>query len=227
VNANGQSVGYCEGIPALEVPAQAFIWSSATGMQFLSPATPGAHCYAEALNDSGQVVGNCAILTELGSVVERFGFSWTSSDGMSEIRAPGSDNCWARFVNESGQVAGYDQIAGKPWSWTEQGGVLVIPGGGVGWNASPLGLTESGHVVGYTTSVSGSPQYAFAWRETEGTSLLYLQQGGNSYPRAWNANGQVSGYSVLNNSYYGFVWSPGRASNRSTQSPSVRRMRTR
>jgi hypothetical protein len=200
VNGQGQAAGYCNGNPD-----RAFIWSAGTGMQFLVPATAGAQCYAEGLNDSGQVVRNCV------SGSERFGFSWTSDVGMVEIRVQGSTNSYARHVNGSGQVAGQTAL-GQAWIWTEQDGISLIAGVNNGWSVGLLGLTESGHVIGYTTQVAptSGPQYAFAWRQGDGLSLLYLEQGANSYPRAWNAAGQVTGAAVRNNLWGAFVWTPGK-----------------
>ncbi len=194
VNARGQATGFCGN--------QSFIWSQAGGMTFLEPATPGALCYAEAISDPGQVVGNCV------NGFERFAFSWTAAGGMVEIRLEGTSNTYARLVNNAGQVGGDSGIGA--WAWTQQGGtVLIRPANG--WSTNLLGLTQSGHFVGYTTQLfpSTGVQHAFAWTAQQGLTPLVFANGGNSFPRDWSSNGQVVGFAIrADGAYRGFSWTP-------------------
>ncbi len=198
LNALGQVAGYCVGRGL----AQPFFWSQRLGFSFI-PQLPSNQCYAEALNDSAQVVGHCSI--NVGGRNEVRGFVWRSNQPLVALSIEGSLKTYPRAINNAGQIAGNSDVGA--WSTNAQRQIVKIEFG-QRVSSDYLALTESGHVIGFATSSSPSWQYAFVWKGGTGL-LLRHADGQNSFPRSWSPLGHVVGQAFDSNSQTrGFFWSP-------------------
>jgi probable HAF family extracellular repeat protein len=123
VNASGQVFGLST-IAGGE--NRAFLWTLAGGMTNLG-LLPG-HDYSEAnaVNDSGQVVGLSGSFAE--NVVHAF--SWTQAGGMIDLGTLGGTSSVAVAVNAGGQVVGRSHTAGEfathGFSWTQASGMVDL-----------------------------------------------------------------------------------------------------
>lgn len=68
------------------------------------------------------------------------------------------------------------------------------------------GMNQAGQVVGYYSESIGSPYQGFAWQDGRFFSYSFSADGGNTYPKGIDAQGNVVGY-VTNPDYsqFGFV----------------------
>lgn len=150
----------------------------------------GNSSWAEAINDSGQVVGH----SDTGSGEQR-AFLWTASGGMQDLGTLGGTSV-ATAINSSGQVVGYSDTSSRlrrAFLWTASGGMqdLGTLGGSHGW---AFGINDSGDIAGVSHLASGRPR-ACVWPATGGIQDLGTLGGNSSWARAINGSGQVAGAS--------------------------------
>lgn len=101
INSQNAVVGTCSTYDS--VHAEAYIWSSQSGMQGLGHLPGGAVSAANALNSAGKVVGNC----DTGNY-EPQAFLWVAGLGMSNLGTlPGDFSSTATGINDTDQIVGY------------------------------------------------------------------------------------------------------------------------
>jgi probable HAF family extracellular repeat protein len=118
----------------------------------------GSTTYAQAVNGSGQVVGD----SETGSGA-RHAFSWTQGGGMVDLGTLGGSESYAVAVNDSGQAVGDSYTtsgAQHAFSSTQAGGMLDL-GTLDGSYSQARAVNGSGQVVG--DAETGSGFHAVVW----------------------------------------------------------------
>ncbi len=159
--------------------------------------------FAQAINDSGQIVG------WYGSGSSSHGF--LDSGGVyTLIDFPGSTSTFAQFINDSGQIAGnYDDSGGQVHGFLYSGGAyttLNFPGTQGGTVVD--GINASGQIVGVYTDSSG--QHGFL---DSGGVYTTIDFPGSTYINglAINDAGQIAGSAEGGGStqIYDFLYSGG------------------
>jgi probable HAF family extracellular repeat protein len=209
INRHDEVVGYCRSsIFSPRPPDRAYRWSPDAGLTFLPDLPAGEDCYAEAIADDGLAVGYCVVEDDYGKK-QRQAVAWPRNSGPLAIpRLPSTETNWARWINASGAVVGQSPYwsIDRGFLWTPATGSLEIaPAGPAGYTLNTLlfGLTENGEVIGSATTSDGARQFAFAWSASAGFApISLLDPPAQTYPRAWSARGQVTGYAGTT----GFVW---------------------
>src|SRR5439155_1296461 len=168
--------------------------------------TLGGNASANAVNDSGRVVG------VVGAAAFR-AFSWTPADGMIDL---GNHGCGgdseATAVNASGQIVGSVttcDASEHAFSWTPTGG-MIDPGTLGGRAATPFAVNDSGQVVGWSNPTGDFRFHAFSWPPAGG--MIDLGVVGDTFDSseavAVNDRGQVVGVSSRAGFWRAFSWTP-------------------
>jgi probable HAF family extracellular repeat protein len=181
------------------------LWTPGSGVQLLSVSDQG-HAYG--VNDSGQVTGQ----TGYGTGASARAFLWSQSSGMQDLGTlPGGGASGGSAINASGQVAGwaYDSAnALHGIRWTAAGGMQDLGG----TNTAPMGINDSGAVVGRTgvsNGAGGTVNRAFLWTETNGLQIL-PSTGYAAYALSINAKGLIVGAQIdSSNNYTATLWQDG------------------
>lgn len=220
-NNSGQVVGY-NGIPGSSYQ-QGFLWSTATGMEFVIGDWPGS--YANDISNTGQVVGQQG---EFG--IDRVAVSW--KDGLithlevfnTERAAPSSAN----GVNDLGQIVGFSSLPASfaihAVFWTRSLQILdlgTLPGDtlSVATKINFFGqvIGSSGNYVtgqgngeaGGSVAVMGRP---FVWSQRKGMRDLksLVRAKGWVLEAATDINiwGQIVGIGTLNGEPHGYLLTP-------------------
>lgn len=170
------------------------------------PALPGGlSCFANDINDGGQVVG--------GSTTPGTGYpnavTWIDGEAI-DITGLGVSGASAEAINDAGVVVGIsDSLGLAAFAW--QGGVLTPLGFTDACCSSATGINQAGSIVGIA-SLRGpdTRNDGVLW---DGTQLIPLGTLGGSYcqPRDINAQGRIVGSSDMRNDgqYYAFLWEGG------------------
>jgi|HubBroStandDraft_5_1064220.scaffolds.fasta_scaffold11191_2 probable HAF family extracellular repeat protein len=199
INNSGQVVGWSQTATGI---VHAFLWTQETGMQDLMTLThgtcTGCESFAEAINDSGVIVGKLghhegardyAFVWENGYVKVLGDLGGVGINGGSE----------AAGINKSGQVVGTAAVpdgSGHAFLWTEAGGMQdlgTLPGGS---GSSAAAINSSGQVVGSAYVPSGQ-LHAFIWDSVGGMQDLGTLGGPGSQAAAINDSGEVTGMADL------------------------------
>jgi len=98
----------------------AFRWDEASGLQFLG-SLGLAHSFANAINDSGDAVGEALSATGNTSIP----WIYTDALGMQQILAPVTQSSAATGINSLGNVVGTTQVTGPDLAWLWTGGGSV------------------------------------------------------------------------------------------------------
>jgi probable HAF family extracellular repeat protein len=161
----------------------------------------GSFAFASGINDAGQVVGYGYIAG--GSY---HAFRWTEAGGMQDLGTlPGGYSSYATAINATGHVVGYGStyVNGR-WDeraflWTPEGGMQDLGAPPLPAGYSPysvaLGIDDQGRVSGfaYFAQADGSVRLrAFLWENGTWTDLGG-PEGGSSYGRGMNNQGQIAG----------------------------------
>lgn len=133
---------------------RAFIWDEENGMQDLGSLGSGTDADAQAINESGQVIGTATTSSAPGScfAVTLSSFIWDRKHGMRDLGGFGGTCTYANALNNSGQVVGVSNLPGDQ-SWRaflwEQGKLRDLGGtlGGVSTLANAI--NEKGEAVGH------------------------------------------------------------------------------
>ena len=146
INENGQVTGWLHG--GSSEGFTLFVWSPASGIQFL-PTLPGeTQNGVYAINDAGVVAGwsgDAAVLWENG-VLRVLPTDPTQSSAATDINNLGEVIGFSEPEYNSGPVSA--------WRWNAVSGVQMLPTlqGNLG---SPTGINDRGQIVGYGPSASG------------------------------------------------------------------------
>jgi len=183
--------------------AQAFLWSSGSGMQLLPGGVPS---FAHGINSSGLVVG----------LVDGEAALWSGTTGVQHLGAlPVSISSQAFGINSSGLVVG-TSILGDPtgmpraFLWSAGSGMQDFGPleNGRQVASEAYAINSSGQDVGYNTF--GGIQRAFLWTPGSGMQDLGTLPGGtSSVAYGINDIGQVVGQSDSSSGRRAFIWTSG------------------
>jgi len=191
INGKGQVVGSSDtggkdedGNPILH----AFLWRDGK-MRDLG-VLPGfaRGCWANLVNERGQVFGSCAYAPGAGR--RAHAFLW--DDGRMRDLGPFPDS--PTLFNERGDVAGYGYGGGFHAFFWADGKMTVLGNLGVK-ETSAYALNDKGQVVGESRTKTGA-RHAFVWENGKMTDLGTLPGGRNSRADAINNKSQIVGGSV-------------------------------
>ena len=185
INNSGQVIGESTTLagdpfedPTLWDTEHAFLWTAEGGMIDLG-TLGGTLSRANAINDSGQVVGR----SETASG-ESHAFLWTAEGGMVDLGTLGGPFSTAYLINNLGQVAGQGEIPSGEWHaflWTAEGGMVDLSTLG-GTYSIAYSINDFGQVIGGSETASGW-EHAFFWTAEGG--MVDLGTLGGSWSTAW------------------------------------------
>lgn len=178
------------GILVTSIPAIARADWSITGLGTLG----GTYSVAQAINDSGQVVGN-------GNGSDRAFITGANGVGMNYLDTLGGTGSYASGINNSGQVVGHSFTStGNAHAFiTGANGVGMTDLGTLGGSYSnAYGINDFGQVVG-VSSIAGDAAYHAFITGPNGVGMTDLGTLGGNYSTAYNINnsGQVVGTSSI------------------------------
>lgn len=198
MNNRGQIVGCSDDstdyFPCAGVPGHAVLWDSVNGLQDLGTLPGDTIAGADAINESGKVVG----YSENAQGISR-AFSWTANSGMIALPAlPGGTNSGASAINAGGIIVGYSDFKNSNGSydavaWTPDGQVhdLGALPGFPGTQAN--GINSTGRIAGNASG--GTPiVVGLVWTIQNGVKILpSLIPNGASVTFAMNQSGVIAG----------------------------------
>lgn len=185
----------------------AYVWSRTGGVQYLGDLGLANSTYPQALNKTGEVVGQ----STLADGVTSHAFLWTSSGGMQDLGSPQGGNSQATAINDAGEVTG--------WSASPDGTVIHA----FFWSAAngtvDLGIPPDGHPQSYGSAINdlgevigtnGIPSYAvplrcFRWTQTSGMTQSNILYGCSHYQHGINHRGQTIGSNLQG---HAAIWQP-------------------
>ena len=157
VNDSGQVVG---GSYIHMQNFRAFLWEADTGMTDLG-TLGGLSSGAEAINNSGQVVGYAS----------NHAFLWQKETGMVNLGSLGGSACSAYGINDAGQVVGYSRTASgssHAFIWDKNAVLRMLDIGTLGGSYSGAeGIDNHGQVIGSSDTADGK-RHAFIWKADTG-----------------------------------------------------------
>jgi probable HAF family extracellular repeat protein len=170
------------------------------------------NCYAEGINDQGQVVGICSQNQGDG----RFSFAAFKWNNGKMTRLSGGSNGSAKGINNAGQVVGHVTVMGLGTTrtphatlWNNDGSAKDLkPVSGTHNTASSINYR--GLVVGSSTRMSDLSKQAFLWQNGIMKELGTLG-GKNSVANGINYRGLVVGESSTSSGLsHAFLWNKGK-----------------
>ena len=159
----------------------------------------GSHTEAQAINDSGQIVG----------LSNSQAFLWTSGV-MTGLGTLGGASSVATGINNSGQVVGNSLNSSghyRAFIWDSVNGMVDI--GTLGGDQSAASdINNSGKVVGWA-DLANSQDRAFIWDSSSGMTNLGTLGGDSSSASNINDSGKVVGMARTSVGYpsHAFIWS--------------------
>lgn len=189
INSSGHVVGYSS--TDNDGPEHAFLYKDGTMTDLHTLG--GSYSFGYGVDDDGQVVGSSYIAGD--SRVHAFLYDETN--GMRDLGTlPGYIESDAYDVNGSGRAVGV--VSGSGYhAVLYEGGTITDLGTLGGPGSGATGINDSGHVVGYSYTDSGSwAKYrAFLYKDGVLTNLGVLDGSSNSQATDINDEGQVVGSS--------------------------------
>ncbi len=196
--------------------AQAFYWDGDITHNFiyLSNTLGGIGCWANGLNDLGQVVGEA--LNDQGKYRA---FLWnTSNRTMRDLGTLGGGQSHANGINTLGQIAGTAYTAAelpRAFRW-DPGDEAMHSLGTLGGDFSyGFAINNLGQIVGASTVVPGYDAQSHAFVHTPGGTMRDLGTLGTLKSQAWGINdggevvGRYSSSTLDNGPTLAFRWTPG------------------
>jgi len=155
----------------------------------------GSFSDARAINNSGSVVGYSTFIGSDYTNQRPFlydGFTTTQAQALG-----GRSYAWG--INDINMIVGSSEVNGDQHAYTNNNGVVTDIGTIGGKYSSAFAVSNSGHVVGYSTIDSNSVKY-HAFEYSNGTMRDIGTLGGNySDARGINEKGVIAGGSYLQN----------------------------
>ena len=213
INNSGQIVGFCAapgGINGVYGSTRSFILDAGalTLLPDIGSSYLNASTFAEAINDSGQIVGWYAD----ACLCFAHGFSYQSGV-FATLAVPGYGSTIAYDVNNAGQVTGSTQPGfgtGGDHGFLLSGGVYtLIDDPDAGGNATDaLGLNGSGQIVGQYWD-SGNVRHGFILSNGQFSNVDHPAANGLSEASGINSTGSIIGaYVDASNVLHGFIGIP-------------------
>lgn len=221
INESGQVVGF-NGAYYFTSERAYMTGPNGVGVTILDIPFPGAQKIAEAINDSGQVVGAVGE----GAFTRAFvtgpnGSGATILEGLDKGESLGTGPSRAASINNSGQVVGQYTFISPDDVWAVHAFVTGPNGIGItdlgtlgGSNSVAVDINESGQIIGYSNfSDDINNNHAFLYSDGEMIDLSLLPAVLNAgwtqlYAAAINDHGQIVGSGMLNGNRQAFLLSP-------------------
>jgi len=180
----------------------AFLWSPSGGMQDLTTLSGGLLASPNAINDTGQVVGEAN---------SNHACLYSATAGMQDLGTLGGTSSDAYGINDAGTVVGYaENSSGNERAFLYSGtGPMQDLGTLGGTNSQGCGINDAGQVAG-SAEVTAGAWHAFLYSATAGMEDLGTLPGGTSSDGyGINAAGEVVGNSTITGDSYphAFLWS--------------------
>lgn len=182
----------------------AFVWDSTTGMTDLG-TLGGTLSYANAINDSGEVVGYSYLA---GDSIPH-AFIWTAAGGMVDLGTlPHGPTSYAEAINSSGEIAGEgDNSSGLqvPLFWSPSHGFRSL--GAPDGNGYGLSINDNRAMTG---EIDDHGTNAFFWSLSSPTVVYLptLSRNGITVGYDINNKNHITGYGELNSGRFAaFLWS--------------------
>ena len=203
INDSGQIVGTTW---APGVPARAFLWTEATGMQLLPGTLGGTRSEAQGINENGDIIGSSTLP---GDTIHH-AVMWRNG-AMIDLQAANfpSGTSYAWDLNDAGEVVGtYYGGGGRSFRWTAAAGMeLIAPSTEYGNEA--LGINNTGQIVGWKPPAAGQQNTAYLWSSGVFQHLGTLG-GESSVSMALNEAGTVVGRAAGGRNgpaqQFAFIW---------------------
>lgn len=163
--------------------------------------------YANAINDSGQVVGSSYINQTTAAY---HAFLWTAASGLKDLGTLGGQNSYAYGINNAGEVVGCadvspsDLVPGHAFLWTESGGMQDL--GSLGNGSCAFSINNAGQVVGYSTVNTNNDQHAFLWSAATGMQDLGVPVSSQTVATSINDSGMVVGTYYTTLGTHAYLW---------------------
>jgi len=200
INEHGQVVGY-----ERSNDDGAFLWQNGNETAICAPEVYEPRSHAEAINNQGEVVGDC----------DQRAFLWVAGK-LTKLSGLGGSWSGASDINDSAQIAGNTLNNGWSHAYLWQNGTLTELGtlGGRASNASAL--NNHAEIVGESRTNAGST-HAFLWQKGKMIDLGTLPGGTESHATDINNHNQIVGWSYTKSgSKHAVLWTlkPGGSSAR-------------
>jgi len=210
INALGQVVGVAS-YNGFQGPA---IWQpGSTSPNFLPPLVGGTFASANAINDSGQIVG--VVGDGLNINNSRAALWQPGASSTINLDTLGTYNSLAYDINNSGQVVGYSSptySTQHAMLWESDSTMPIDLGTLGGINSVALAINAHGDVVGYADTNGNGFQDAALWLYGSTTAIDLGRPVDGSYSNAYdiNAIGEIVGISGLSGGItHAMLWEPG------------------